>query len=119
MYVQTPKKQGIKSVVESRLHLIDLAGSERQKDTNAAGRRLKEAGQINKSLSTLGSVINALVEKADGKSRHVPYRDSKLTFLLRDSLGGNTRTCLIAAVNPSTKCVCITIIHPSLSTSLC
>lgn len=90
-------------VREARLNLIDLAGSERQRDTNAAGQRLKEASNINKSLSTLGNVINALVASAEGKTRHIPYRDSKLTFLLRDSLGGNTRTSLIAAINPSAQ----------------
>ena len=63
--------------------MIDLAGSERQKDTLAAGMRLKEAGSINKSLSVLSNVIMALVDVSNGKSRHVPYRDSKLTFLLR------------------------------------
>lgn len=67
----------------SRLNLIDLAGSERQKDTKTEGVRLKEAGSINKSLSALGNVIHALVDVANGKSRHVAYRDSKLTFLLR------------------------------------
>lgn len=67
----------------SKLNLIDLAGSERQKSTNTAGARLKEAGNINKSLSALGNVIRALVDIADGKPRHVHYRDSKLTFLLK------------------------------------
>lgn len=68
---------------ESRFNLVDLAGSERQKSTDAVGVRLKEAGNINKSLSTLGTVINALVDIANGKLRHVHYRDSKLTFLLK------------------------------------
>lgn len=67
----------------SLLNLVDLAGSERQRDSHAAGLRLKEAGSINKSLSALGNVIMALVDIANGKSRHVHYRDSKLTFLLR------------------------------------
>ena len=65
------------------LHLVDLAGSERQRSTESAGVRLKEASAINKSLSALGNVIKALVDVADGKDRHVPYRDSKLTFLLK------------------------------------
>ena len=69
----------------SVLNLVDLAGSERQRDTRTAGLRLKEAGSINKSLSALGNVIMALVDIANGKSRHVHYRDSKLTFLLRVS----------------------------------
>ena len=68
---------------KSVLNLVDLAGSEKQKDTNATGLRLKEAGNINKSLSVLGNVIQALVDIADGKTRYVHYRDSKLTFLLR------------------------------------
>lgn len=85
----------------SCFHLIDLAGSERQKATDATGDRLKEAGMINKSLSALGNVINSLVEVAEGKNRHVHYRDSKLTFLLKDSLGGNAKTCIIANISPS------------------
>lgn len=85
----------------SRFHIIDLAGSERSKNTNAVGERLKEAGMINKSLSALGNVINSLVDLSEGKVRHVPYRDSKLTFILRDSLGGNSRTVIIANISPS------------------
>ena len=91
---------GIMRTRAARFHLIDLAGSERQAATRATGDRLKEAGQINKSLSALGNVIAALVDVANGKQRHVPYRDSKLTTLLRDSLGGNAKTALIAAVAP-------------------
>ena len=83
------------------LHLVDLAGSERQKSTDAAGERLKEASAINKSLSALGNVIKALVDVADGKERHVPYRDSKLTFLLKDALGGRARCTLLACVSPA------------------
>ena len=85
----------------SRFHIIDLAGSERSKNTNAVGERLKEAGMINKSLSALGNVINSLVEISEGKNKHVPYRDSKLTFILRDSLGGNSKTVIIANISPS------------------
>ncbi|EAR95984.2 kinesin motor catalytic domain protein (macronuclear) [Tetrahymena thermophila SB210] len=88
---------GMIHVKNSKLHFVDLAGSERQKSTGAAGDRLKEASNINKSLTVLGLVINALVESANGKSRHIPYRDSKLTFILKDSLGGNSRTFMIAA----------------------
>ncbi|KAJ9546330.1 hypothetical protein OSB04_018873 [Centaurea solstitialis] len=83
-----------------RLNLVDLAGSERQRSTGA-GERLKEASYINKSLSTLGLVIMSLVDVAHGKHRHVPYRDSRLTFLLQDSLGGNSKTTIIANVSPS------------------
>ncbi|KAM4869765.1 kinesin-like protein KIF3A isoform 1-T1 [Urocitellus parryii] len=81
-----------------KLHLVDLAGSERQAKTGATGQRLKEATKINLSLSTLGNVISALV---DGKSTHVPYRNSKLTRLLQDSLGGNSKTMMCANIGPS------------------
>lgn len=81
-----------------KLHLVDLAGSEKQKQTQADNERLEEAKKINLSLSALGNVIKALV---DGISKHVPYRDSKLTRLLQDSLGGNTKTLMIAALSPS------------------
>lgn len=83
-----------------KLNMVDLAGSERQSKTGAKGKRLKEAAKINLSLSALGNVISALV---DGKSTHVPYRDSKLTRLLQDSLGGNAKTVMIATVGPSHK----------------
>ncbi|XP_014467404.1 PREDICTED: osmotic avoidance abnormal protein 3-like [Dinoponera quadriceps] len=86
------------AIKRGRLHLVDLAGSERQARTGATGDRLKEAASINLSLSALGNVISAL---AAGNGRHVPYRDSKLTRLLRDSLGGNARTLMIACVSPS------------------
>ncbi|KAL9674626.1 hypothetical protein QQ045_030898 [Rhodiola kirilowii] len=84
-----------------RLNLVDLAGSERQKTSGTEGDRLKEAANINKSLSTLGLVIMSVVDMAQGKQRHVPYRDSRLTFLLQDSLGGNSKTMIIANVSPS------------------
>ncbi|RLN49529.1 hypothetical protein BBJ28_00016731 [Nothophytophthora sp. Chile5] len=85
----------------SRFNLVDLAGSERQRSTEAAGDRLKEAGSINKSLSALGNVILGLSEQSAGKHRHVHYRDSKLTFLLKDSLGGNSKTFMIATISPA------------------
>ncbi|XP_039861733.1 kinesin-like protein KIF17 isoform X1 [Simochromis diagramma] len=81
-----------------KLNLVDLAGSERQSKTGATGERLREATKINLSLSALGNVISALV---DGRSRYIPYRDSKLTRLLQDSLGGNTRTLMIACLSPA------------------
>ncbi|KAI9355395.1 P-loop containing nucleoside triphosphate hydrolase protein [Zopfochytrium polystomum] len=81
-----------------KLHLVDLAGSERQSKTGATGERLKEATKINLSLSALGNCISALV---DGKSSHIPYRDSKLTRLLQDSLGGNAKTLMIATLSPA------------------
>eukprot|EP01018_Ginkgo_biloba_P023736 Gb_23969 [translate_table: standard] len=92
-----------------RLNLVDLAGSERQKSSGAEGERLKEATNINKSLSTLGLVIMNLVNTANGKPQHVPYRDSKLTFLLQDSLGGNSKTTIIANVSPSNCCAMETL----------
>ncbi|KAF9550262.1 Kinesin-like protein kif15 [Mortierella hygrophila] len=95
---------GINHIRESRFNLVDLAGSERQKLANTEGLRLKEAGNINKSLLCLGSVINALGEIAGGHSRHVHYRDSRLTFLLKDSLGGNSNTFIVANVSPSALC---------------
>ncbi|KAF9929932.1 Kinesin-like protein kif15 [Linnemannia zychae] len=95
---------GINHIRESRFNLVDLAGSERQKQANTEGLRLKEAGNINKSLLCLGSVINALGEIAGGHSRHVHYRDSRLTFLLKDSLGGNSNTFIVANVSPSALC---------------
>jgi hypothetical protein len=79
-----------------KLNLVDLAGSERQSKTRATGDTLKEAAKINLSLSCLGNVISALVEQ-----KFVPYRDSKLTRLLQDSLGGNTKTAMIANVGPA------------------
>jgi hypothetical protein len=81
-----------------KLHLVDLAGSERQSKTEAEGQRLKEAAKINLSLTALGNVIGALT---DPKATHVPYRDSKLTRLLQDSLGGNAKTVMIANCGPA------------------
>ena len=83
---------------KGKLNLVDLAGSERQSKTQATGDRLREANKINLSLSALGNVISALV---DGKSKHIPYRDSKLTRLLQDSLGGNTKTMMVACLSPA------------------
>jgi len=119
----------IKSIKRGKLSLVDLAGSERQAKTGASGDRLKEATKINLSLSALGNVISALV---DGKAKHIPYRDSKLTRLLQvklnqqgkctfpsaltplvvffkktvrrciqDSLGGNTKTLMVACLSPA------------------
>ena len=85
----------------SRISLVDLAGSERAASTGATGARLKEGAQINKSLSTLGRVIAALADHSTGKARKVPYRDSVLTWLLKDSLGGNSMTAMVAALSPA------------------
>ncbi|XP_042515728.1 kinesin-like protein KIN-12B isoform X2 [Macadamia integrifolia] len=96
---------GLSSFRTSRLNLVDLAGSERQKLTGAAGERLKEAGNINRSLSQLGNLINILAEVSQsGKQRHIPYRDSRLTFLLQESLGGNAKLAMICAISPAESC---------------
>ncbi|VDM22226.1 unnamed protein product [Hydatigera taeniaeformis] len=92
------KVTGSEHLRAGKLNLVDLAGSERQSKTGATGDRLKEATKINLSLSALGNVISALV---DANARHVPYRDSKLTRLLQDSLGGNTKTLMIACLSPA------------------
>ena len=98
------KKQSVqRRRFSSRINLVDLAGSERQSGTGATGVRQKEGSAINKSLSVLGTVIMNLVDIGDGKARHIHYRDSKLTFLLRDSLGGNTFTTIIATVTSLPK----------------
>ncbi|XP_030628202.1 kinesin-like protein KIF15 [Chanos chanos] len=96
--------QELVNIRTSQLNLVDLAGSERQRDTHTEGSRLKEASSINRSLMCLGQVITALMDVSNGKSRHVCYRDSKLTFLLKDSLGGNAKTYIIANVHPGSKC---------------
>ncbi|KFB34901.1 AGAP000575-PA-like protein [Anopheles sinensis] len=91
------------SVVRSKFHLVDLAGSERSKKTQATGDRFKEGVQINRGLLALGNVISALGSLATNGSTgsvHVPYRDSKLTRLLQDSLGGNSFTLMIACISP-------------------
>lgn len=93
-----PSADGESHIRVGKLNMVDLAGSERQSKTGATGERLKEATKINLSLSALGNVISALV---DGKSTHVPYRDSKLTRLLQDSLGGNARTVMVANIGPA------------------
>ncbi|KAI3683415.1 hypothetical protein L1987_83918 [Smallanthus sonchifolius] len=96
---------GLRCFKTSRMNLVDLAGSERQKSTGAAGERLKEAGNINRSLSQLGNLINILAEVSQtGKQRHIPYRDSKLTFLLQESLGGNAKLAMICAISPARSC---------------
>ncbi|ESN92628.1 hypothetical protein HELRODRAFT_69372 [Helobdella robusta] len=87
----------------SKISLVDLAGSERADSTGAKGTRLKEGANINKSLTTLGKVISALAElnKKKKKSDFIPYRDSVLTWLLRENLGGNSKTAMIAAISPA------------------
>lgn len=94
----TQKNLETGSAKSGQLFLVDLAGSEKVGKTGASGQTLEEAKKINKSLSALGMVINSLT---DGKSTHVPYRDSKLTRILQESLGGNSRTTLIINCSPS------------------
>lgn len=84
----------------SKFHFVDLAGSERLKRTNAVGERAKEGININLGLLALGNVISALSDDTK-KSSFVPYRDSKLTRILQNSLGGNSRTLMIACISPS------------------
>jgi kinesin family protein 5 len=100
IFVLTISQKNIEtgSVRSGQLFLVDLAGSEKVGKTGATGQTLEEAKKINKSLSALGNVINSLT---DGTSRHIPYRDSKLTRILQESLGGNSRTTLIINCSPS------------------
>lgn len=96
--------QGKKREKLSVIHLVDLAGSEKVGKTGATGDRLKEAAGINKSLSVLGLVISTLADKAMGKGKGivVPYRDSCLTRILQNALGGNSKTLMICAISPAT-----------------
>jgi len=87
--------------VFAKINLVDLAGSERVKSTGAQGATLKEGANINKSLSALGNVINALVEQSKNPKTFVPYRNSKLTRVLQESLGGNSVTAMLAALSPA------------------
>merc|ERR1712142_696884 len=86
--------------LSGKLYLVDLAGSEKVSKTGAEGETLEEAKNINKSLSALGNVISALAEKGN-KKHYIPYRDSKMTRILQDSLGGNCRTTIIICCSPS------------------
>jgi kinesin family member 18/19 len=99
---QTDRTKDIKASVKfGKLSLIDLAGNERASQTKNVGKRLQEGANINKSLLALGNCINALCKATTNSKVHIPYRDSKLTRLLQDSLGGNCRTVMIATVSPS------------------
>ncbi|XP_071566031.1 kinesin-like protein unc-104 isoform X9 [Temnothorax nylanderi] len=101
---QQDSATGLMTEKVSKISLVDLAGSERADSTGAKGTRLKEGANINKSLTTLGKVISALAEIATKKKKKadfIPYRDSVLTWLLRENLGGNSKTAMIAAVSPA------------------
>jgi len=109
-FTQARFSDNVPSETVSKINLVDLAGSERASASGATGVRLKEGGSINKSLSTLGLVISTLAENSSNlsESKHtskrntfVPYRDSVLTWLLKDSLGGNSKTIMIAAISPA------------------
>lgn len=103
LYIKVSNKDTAE-VRTSQFHLVDLAGSERAKRTHAKGSRFKEGVDINRGLLALGNVISALGDERKAKmggSMHIPYRDSKLTRLLQDSLGGNARTVLIACASPA------------------
>lgn len=103
-FTQAKFIRDLPSETVSKVNLVDLAGSERADSTKATGQRLKEGGHINKSLVTLGTVISALAELSTSNSRKrvfIPYRDSVLTWLLRDSLGGNSKTIMIATISPA------------------
>jgi kinesin family protein 18/19 len=93
------KADMFKSVIKAKLSFVDLAGSERITTTENKGKRLVEGSNINRSLLALGKVIKKLTDKRKGI--YVPYRDSKLTRLLKDSLGGNTKTVLITCITPN------------------
>jgi kinesin family protein 3/17 len=94
------KVDNCKSVKVGKLNLVDLAGSERVRITGATGQRLEESKKINQSLSALGNVIAALTDQKSTKG-HIPYRDSKITRLLEDSLGGNCKTTFMAMISPA------------------
>ncbi|XP_015262543.1 PREDICTED: chromosome-associated kinesin KIF4-like [Gekko japonicus] len=100
IFVEQRSKKDTNVSLHSKLHLVDLAGSERQKKTKAEGDRLMEGININKSLLCLGNDISALGDETK-RGNHVPYRDSKLTRLLQNSLGGNSHTLMIACVSPA------------------
>ncbi len=102
-FVQITIQNGKRSEKRSNINLVDLAGSERASSTGATGDRLKEGCNINKSLLTLGNVINVLADKAIGKSKNIlpPYRESNLTKILMNALGGNSKTVMICALSPA------------------
>jgi kinesin family protein 4/21/27 len=89
-----------KGTISSKFHFVDLAGSERLKKTGATGSTLREGININLGLLSLGNVINALTN-TENKNHFIPYRDSKLTRILQDSLGGNSNTYMLACVSPA------------------
>lgn len=101
MFTVDQESSAEKRMKSGKLILVDLAGSEKVEKTGAEGRVLEEAKTINKSLSALGNVINALTCGSPAKANHIPYRDSKLTRILQDALGGSSRTALLCCCSPS------------------
>eukprot|EP00123_Amoebidium_parasiticum_P012780 comp21570_c0_seq1/m.30130 comp21570_c0_seq1/g.30130 ORF comp21570_c0_seq1/g.30130 comp21570_c0_seq1/m.30130 type:complete len:858 (-) comp21570_c0_seq1:519-3092(-) len=101
VHIKETNERGEELIKIGKLNLVDLAGSENIGRSGAINQRAREAGSINQSLLTLGRVINCLVEHAP----HIPYRESKLTRLLQDSLGGKAKTCIIATISPTANCV--------------
>lgn len=96
------KETGGGKMIDAKFNIVDLAGSERQSKTGATGQRLEEANNINKSLTNLGIVIEALARNCEKKQTNfVPYRNSMLTHILSESLGGNSKTFMIAALSPA------------------
>lgn len=101
MQLTVENNDTIAKTLESKFHFVDLAGSERLKKTNAVGDRAKEGISINSGLLALGNVISALGDESRRQQQHIPYRNSKLTRLLQDSLGGNSQTLMLACVSPA------------------
>lgn len=97
------RQEGSPTIRRSKLHLVDLAGSERTHKTHSTGQLFREATNINKSLHFLEMVIVALQEAKKGTRTHIPYRNSLLTSVIRDSLGGNCKTSMIATINPEVE----------------
>lgn len=110
-----PAEEGRGKVVTSRASLVDLAGSERAKDAGAGALRRQESIAINQSLTTLGLVISTLAAR-DTRDAHVPYRNSKLTHLLKDSLGGTALAVMLCTVSPSPKQASLPLALPSFPT---
>merc|ERR1719262_1702662 len=105
-FKQVQNVSGVNTEKLSMINLVDLAGSEKAEQTGATGDRLKEGCAINKSLSALGNVIEKLADKATGKAKPgsvIPYRDSKLTRLLQNALGGSSKTVMICAISPASS----------------
>merc|ERR1719456_1679827 len=105
-FKQVQNVSGVNTEKLSMINLVDLAGSEKAEQTGATGDRLKEGCAINKSLSALGNVIEKLADRSQGKLKQgavIPYRDSKLTRLLQNALGGSSKTVMVCAISPASS----------------